>query len=309
MKAKAQLQAVVAASVLVAWGAPAFGGSVVEYEPNHPVDQPQYIISSTGEATIDGELAMWNQEYDLDFFSFYAKAGDVVSVDIDNGYGVGKSVDTLIAIFSSDSEHRMLRMNDDAPVDPGSEHRFDSRIENFFVPETGIYVVGVSSYPRFFRDGGDVWNEQYFRGGDYDLIITGIAPNTKQITIDIKPGSKDLPPINPKSRGKIPVALLSDPDFNALDVDADSLRFGPNGDEESLFKCNSRGEDVNGDGRLDLVCHFENQQAGFEPGDLEGILTGMLVARDNSETPIEGRGWLKVKPEKKANSGKAKGRR
>ena len=32
--------------------------------------------------------------------------------------------------------------------------------------------------------------------------------------------------------------------------------------------------DVNGDGLLDLVCHFGTQAAGFQSEDIEGILTG-----------------------------------
>ena len=302
MKSIAKLPVAFATSVLVAWVTPAYAGSLVEYEPNHPIDSPQYVVSSTSEAQIDGELKLWNQEHDLDFYSFYAKAGDVLTLDIDGGYGVGTSVDTVIALFGTGPGYPMLRINDDGDgLDPGSVHRFDSRIDNFLVPETGVYVVGVSSYPRFFRDGGEVWNPTSFKGGDYELVLTGIMPSTKQITINIKPGrrSDDSVPLNPRSRGKIPVAILSSPDFNPLSVDVESLRFGATGTENSLFKCNSRGADVNGDGRLDLICHFNNQDADFEPGDLEGILTGRL--NDSSQTAIEGRGWLKVKPEKRGS--------
>jgi hypothetical protein len=94
------------------------------------------------------------------------------------------------------------------------------------------------------------------------------------IEIDIKPDS-DPNSINTKSRGKIPVALLSTPDFNApIDIDADSLRFGKTGDEESLAFCNKHGEDINNDGLLDLICHFEVQNSGFQQGDLVGVLSG-----------------------------------
>ncbi len=44
----------------------------------------------------------------------------------------------------------------------------------------------------------------------------------------------------------------------------------------SLAFCN-RGEDVNGDGLLDLVCHFTTNTAGFKPGDTVGILRGILL--------------------------------
>ena len=36
-----------------------------------------------------------------------------------------------------------------------------------------------------------------------------------------------------------------------------TLRFGATGEEASLVRCGLAGEDVNGDGLRDLVCHFD----------------------------------------------------
>lgn len=95
------------------------------------------------------------------------------------------------------------------------------------------------------------------------------------VAIDIKPGSTRNP-INPKSKGKIPVGILSSPTFNALsEVYVNSLTFGRTGAESSLAFCNSGGEDVNGDGLLDLVCHFYTQKTGFQDGDTHGVLQGL----------------------------------
>ena len=95
------------------------------------------------------------------------------------------------------------------------------------------------------------------------------------IDIDIKPGS--LPnSINLKNKGEIPVAILSTNNFNTNLVDLNSLTFGRTGDEKSLAFC-SGAEDVNGDGLLDLVCHFYTQKTGFKCGDSEGILKGKTV--------------------------------
>jgi hypothetical protein len=52
---------------------------------------------------------------------------------------------------------------------------------------------------------------------------------------------------------------------------------------------------VNGDGRVDRVCHFENQLTGIQVGVLEGILRG----RTTQGTAVEGRAFLKVVPEKR----------
>jgi hypothetical protein len=100
-------------------------------------------------------------------------------------------------------------------------------------------------------------------------------------SIDVKPGG-DAAPINPASRGTIPVAILSTADFHAPDeVDRDSLTFGATGREESLAFCNAAGEDVNDDGLLDLVCHFRTAETGFARQDTLGILEGQTTARFN----------------------------
>lgn len=100
--------------------------------------------------------------------------------------------------------------------------------------------------------------------------VSVLAP----LTIDIKPGS-DPNTVKLGSGGKIPVAILSTPTFNApAQIDASSLSFGHFGDETSLAFCNSSGEDVNRDGLPDLVCHFFTAQAGFVENDAAGTLKG-----------------------------------
>lgn len=98
------------------------------------------------------------------------------------------------------------------------------------------------------------------------------------VDISIKPGAAPPVPINGRSHGTIPVAIISTSTFNAVtSVDTSSLTFGRTGKEESLAFCNTGGEDVNGDGLLDLVCHFETQSTGFQSGDTLGILMGKTV--------------------------------
>lgn len=111
-----------------------------------------------------------------------------------------------------------------------------------------------------------------------------IEPLVKIVFIDIKPGG--IPnPINIRSKGTIPVAILSANNFDAVhEVDSKSLTFGKTGNENSLAFCNTAGEDVNKDGRLDLVCHFTTRLTKFNVGDTIGILRGKLV----DGKPIEG---------------------
>ncbi len=113
-------------------------------------------------------------------------------------------------------------------------------------------------------------------GGDMALRLLG-GPLVKAITIDIKPGSYPNS-INTQSNGKIPVAILSSPTFNAFNsINKQSLTFGKTGSEPSLAMCNNSPEDANGDGILDLVCHFLTQAAGFTASSTMGTLKGSTV--------------------------------
>lgn len=92
-------------------------------------------------------------------------------------------------------------------------------------------------------------------------------------TIDIKPNS-DPNSINTTNQGNIPVAIFGLADFDVTTIDVNSLRFGATGTEDSLIKCGP-AKDINGDGYMDLVCHFDTQLTGFTVGDTVGILTGI----------------------------------
>jgi hypothetical protein len=98
--------------------------------------------------------------------------------------------------------------------------------------------------------------------------------------------------VNPKSKGNFPVAILSSAAFDALKVDNYSLTFGKTGDEKTYVGCHKHGIDVNADGLLDRVCHFDNEAGGWEVDDVEGIMKGKTA----DGTKFEGRGRLKVVP-------------
>jgi hypothetical protein len=276
-----------------------------EVEPNHPVDLGQSlgIVAQSGQTTGGAEVqgVIGNLTgpavLDTDYYTFSGKEGDVVTIDIDGGMGGARNVDTILGLFGPGPAYALLRTNDDAgyPLDPGSTHPFDSRIDNFKLPSSGTYTVGVSSYPRRFANGGGTTSSTLSTNanGDYTLIISGVSASMLQISIDIKPGSGEVAPINPKSRGKVPVALLGSSDFSVLDVDTASVTFGHSGNEPSLSKCGAP-QDVNGDPWPDMVCHFENQAAQFVSSDEEGIVKGKL----DDGRAFEGRGWLKVVPVK-----------
>jgi hypothetical protein len=95
------------------------------------------------------------------------------------------------------------------------------------------------------------------------------------VSIDVKPGSARNV-VNLKSRGVIPVAILTTDTFDATSVVPESVRFGPN----AAMEAHGRGhiEDVNRDGRPDLVLHFRTQETGIQCSDQTVQLTGETAA-------------------------------
>jgi hypothetical protein len=104
-----------------------------------------------------------------------------------------------------------------------------------------------------------------------------LAPPPTEVLVDINPGSTKNR-INPSSRGVVPVAILTTDSFDATTVDAGTVCFGDD-DQPSQRACTeahgkSHLEDVNGDGRPDLLLHYRIDQTGIDPGDTTACLTG-----------------------------------
>ena len=120
------------------------------------------------------------------------------------------------------------------------------------------------------------------------------------IPIDIKPSS-DPNSINLKSKGLIPLAILSDADFSAItEIDVSTVKFGPADAEDGASAAHSgHVDDVNGDGYLGAVIHFPTQDTGIGPDDTIACLTGTTT----SGTAIEGCNDIVITP----GSGKGKG--
>lgn len=105
------------------------------------------------------------------------------------------------------------------------------------------------------------------------IVIDNItfAESVEKITIDIKPGSLENP-VNLKSKGNIPVAILNSDDSDGLEVDPTTVRFGPG----MAMPVRWALEDIDGDGDLDMMLHFKTQATGISAGDTEATLTGQL---------------------------------
>ena len=175
--------------------------ALAEVEPNDPVTSAQIVlIPASGTAEITGVLGTIGSGDvdDLDFYSFQGSTGDVVTVDIDNAIGGLQSFDSVVALFGPGPAFIKLIRNDDASLDPGSTSIADSRIDDFPLPSSGIFTVGVTNCCRNFQDGGTVLNPG-IANGDYSLIISGVTPTPvtggppQLVTIAVTPGAASVP--------------------------------------------------------------------------------------------------------------------
>jgi hypothetical protein len=110
---------------------------------------------------------------------------------------------------------------------------------------------------------------------DKAFFLTGFAHvEPIEVEIDIKPGSQGNP-INPMGGGLVPVAILGSDAVDILDVDPESVAFGPDGAGLAHPK-GPHFEDVNGDEFTDWLAHFAVRETGIAIGDEEACLTGEI---------------------------------
>jgi hypothetical protein len=110
-------------------------------------------------------------------------------------------------------------------------------------------------------------------------------PPVIDVDIDIKPGS-DPNSINLKSRGVVPVAVLTTDDFDATTVDPVTVLFA----DASPLRWTR--EDVDGDGDTDLLFHFRTQELTLDGDSAEATLTGETT----DGTQIEGTDAVNIVP-------------
>jgi hypothetical protein len=122
--------------------------------------------------------------------------------------------------------------------------------------------------------------------------VVGLVPEELSVAIDIKPGAVPNT-INLGSRGVLPVAVLSTSTFDAATVDATTVtvanagpRLRDNGQPMSSL------EDVNADGRLDMVVHVETRDLQLTSDSSEAVLRG----KTETGMPIVGRDAVRIRP-------------
>jgi hypothetical protein len=189
--------------------------------------------------------------------------------------------------------------------------------------DVGSYTGSASPYGTFDQ-GGNVWewNEAIngsgpgLRGGGFVIFPGVLAASARfgscaavechtfdvgfrvamipepfiPVEIDIRPGS-DINPVNPFSRGVIPVAILGSEAFDVADVDVTTLALGPEG-APLAHRNGPHVKDANHDGVEDLLAHFRTEETGVAFGDTEACVTGETL----DGTPLEGCDFINTQP-------------
>jgi len=155
-----------------------------------------------------------------------------------------------------------------------------------------IFIVNGNNYPATTLAGGIARTTTNLPPGSYTVearvtlcegcVFTDTASLIigRIVAIDIKPGSYPNS-INLKSKGVVPVAVLTAADFNANTVDPATMRWVLG--------------DVDRDGDMDMLFHFRTQDLNLKPTSTEATLTGSTTAGG----PIKGTDTVNIVPKGK----------
>lgn len=162
-----------------------------------------------------------------------------------------------------------------AGVDLGSW----SLIEARWVSDDGFDVVG-------WAEDVNTGEMSPFRARIGDPVVEVPEPDpdpTLEAKIDIRPRSRSNW-IDTSGRWQryVEVAVMGSDALDVLDIEVDSLAFGPGGalpvpQRERRRDPTSRVWDINGDSYSDLIVRYRTREAGFGEGDTEGCVEGMTA--------------------------------
>ncbi|MHC4086248.1 MAG: DPP IV N-terminal domain-containing protein [Planctomycetota bacterium] len=253
----------------------------------------------------------WGQTYESDIFVYDLNTN--TSTKLTN-HVPGEPLN--LAVWSPDGTKLAVAQNDRVKYDICIMNSDGSGLWNL----TADWATSDERYPSWSPDGqyivftsdisgnSDIWytpadhfapvNITNSPEDEYMVAITTPEPTIEAaVDIDIKPGSCPNP-LNVKSKGVLPVAILGSEDFDVHSVDVASIRLAGVApirssyeDVTTLFsdsnecECSTEGPD----GYLDLTIKFETQKIVEALGEVDHDdelvleLTGVL----SDETPIE----------------------
>ena len=133
--------------------------------------------------------------------------------------------------------------------------------------------------------------------GPVHVDLVNLEPASElKIDIDIKPGS-DTNPINLKSKGVVPVAVLAS--LGAPMIDPATVRFA------GAAPVHCTLEDVDGDGDEDMLFHFRTQELNLNEESVDATLTAQLMidsltslSMTNERASVSGTDKVQILPSK-----------
>jgi len=223
-------------------------GKVVlaKYSDYNNIDQLTYYISASTFQTqtiAAGDLGLWRFTYDARIGNLEADSSAYAYIlTLDSTIGFGK-------VFVHNDSTNL--------PDTWGTYSLDLLIDSTMVGD--ILQFGFSATSTNYNGSAVFYdNLSFFKV--FNLV-----------TIDIKPDSQ-INNVNPGSKGVIAVSVLTSEDFDALQVDVDTVQFGPAGTAKAHSQAHVK--DVDYDGDMDLLFHFRTQETGIQCGDTEATLTG-----------------------------------
>jgi hypothetical protein len=194
----------------------------------------------------------------------------------------------LLASVPVPAGSRDATVNLNCPLSAGEIYRLVATTPNnkyFGSPGAFNFPAGNAEISVLSSYLGSPYYSSWFSFND---IATELIQTELEATIDIKPGS-DVNSINLKSKGVVPVAILTTEDFDALGVDGESVSFAGAG----LVRAHM--EDVDEDGDDDLLLHFRTR----ELSDLSFDSTeATLIGTTLDGTPFHGVDTVNIVPRK-----------
>jgi uncharacterized delta-60 repeat protein len=229
--------------------------------------------ATKGAGPADFAVARYNADGSLDsnFGSGGTITTDIFGASEDTGNGVVVQPDGSITVAgivgSGGTSFAVVRYTSSGALDAG----FGSggkATANFGNPINNAFDIAAQPDGKVVVAGGTA---DFSRGiSDFALARFLGAPNEIEVAVDVKPGEADnVIPLQTKS--VIPVAILTTAVFDAATVDPATVCFAHDCTEKHLT---GHLEDVNADGRADLLLHYETAETGIAAGDTQACLTG-----------------------------------
>jgi hypothetical protein len=200
-----------------------------------------------------------------------------------NGTGYGRPGGDWIAAKAGDSWTivcNLLEIFDESSLKTAGTVNI-SPTYTFFERDRGLDPAGVCASGDICVDTskynlfqGTIPSEQ-----PVSVATTNLQPPLS-VQIDIKPGSPLPKTINLGSQGNVPVAILGRSGFDATQVDPATVKMGAAdvrvvGKKSTTYQASN--SDVNGDGFMDKVVHFDTQSLSLTSDAVEVCLTGLTT--------------------------------